>query len=348
MADGGGPGTCLSPVPAVLTPIERPRRSRRVRSESPAAQQRQQGPSSTARSRAAPARRAGTNGDGNDCSLPHLGSGTSASSFCCSSRGSCGVQPSPSISTQAALEEPVRGQRSTTRPVKPTAGVHAGPGQHPLPEPPEGTVMAHLQIPKIGLDEFVVSGTNEGDLAKGPGHYLGTAMPGQAGNVAIAGHRTTHGAPFNRLAELAIGDPFHPTAANRAEAHLRCVGSSGAVSPTDVTVLNNFGDDRITLTTCNPEFSAIQRLIVVAAYLPPGGLPSCADRQRIREMHTPGAGADSADGTRNLLPLVAIELAALVALGLLFRIYPRLRTEARVADPGARVVGPAARPLRDA
>ena len=78
--------------------------------------------------------------------------------------------------------------------------------------------MAHLQVPKIGLDEFVVSGTNEADLAKGPGHYLGTAMPGQAGNVAIAGHRTTHGAPFNRLAELAIGRPHLPD-------H-RCPGSS--------------------------------------------------------------------------------------------------------------------------
>ena len=74
--------------------------------------------------------------------------------------------------------------------------------------------MAELQIPKISLQQFVVSGTNEDDLAKGPGHYLGTAMPGQAGNVAIAGHRTTHGAPFNRLAELAIGDPIYLTAAN--------------------------------------------------------------------------------------------------------------------------------------
>ena len=71
--------------------------------------------------------------------------------------------------------------------------------------------MAKLQIPAIGLDEIVVSGTAESDLAKGPGHYVGTAAPGQAGNVAIAGHRTTNGAPFNRLGQLAIGDKIFLT-----------------------------------------------------------------------------------------------------------------------------------------
>ena len=62
--------------------------------------------------------------------------------------------------------------------------------------------MAELQIPAIGVDQYVVVGTSETDLSKGPGHYVGSAMPGQAGNVAIAGHRTTHGAPFNRIGQL--------------------------------------------------------------------------------------------------------------------------------------------------
>ena len=70
-------------------------------------------------------------------------------------------------------------------------------------------MVAQLTIPKIALNQYVVSGTAASDLAMGPGHYVGTALPGQAGNVAIAGHRTTHGAPFNRLAELAVGDPIY-------------------------------------------------------------------------------------------------------------------------------------------
>ena len=107
---------------------------------------------------------------------------------------------------------------------KPKPGFSLVPATTRIPDPPQGTVMAHLQIPKIALDEFVVSGTNEADLAKGPGHYLGTAMPGQAGNVAIAGHRTTHGAPFNRLAELAIGDPDLPDHVGWAAAHLHRLG----------------------------------------------------------------------------------------------------------------------------
>jgi sortase A len=139
-----------------------------------------------------------------------------------------------------------------------------------IADPPEGSVMAELQIPKINLNQYVVSGTNEGDLSKGPGHYVGTAMPGQAGNVAIAGHRTTHGAPFNRLAELAVGDPIYLTTLSHQTLTYIVSATPVPVSPTDVSVLNNFGDNRITLTTCNPEFSARQRLIVVAAYVPPG------------------------------------------------------------------------------
>ena len=88
--------------------------------------------------------------------------------------------------------------------------------------------------------------------------------------MAIAGHRTTHGAPFNRLAELAVGDPVDLTTSSGHRLTYIVSAAPVAVSPKDVTVLNDFRDDRLTLTTCNPEYSAIQRLIVVAADLPPG------------------------------------------------------------------------------
>jgi sortase A len=144
-----------------------------------------------------------------------------------------------------------------------------------LPEPAEGSVVARLQIPAIGVDQYVVEGTAEGDLAKGPGHYIGTAMPGQAGNVAIAGHRTTYGAPFNSLDHLVTGDPITLTTLS-GEALTYVVSQAPvAVSPHDISVLNTFDDNRLTLTTCNPKFSASQRLVVVATLrLPAAATPA--------------------------------------------------------------------------
>jgi sortase A len=133
-----------------------------------------------------------------------------------------------------------------------------------LPEPAQGSVVAHLQIPAIGVDQYVVEGTGEGDLAKGPGHYIGTAMPGQSGNVAIAGHRTTYGAPFNRLDRLTPGDPVMLTTPSGELLTYVVSQPPVAVSPRDVSILNTFDDNRLTLTTCNPKFSASQRLVVVA------------------------------------------------------------------------------------
>ena len=168
------------------------------------------------------------------------------------------------------------------------------------------------------MDEYVVSGTNEDDLAKGPGHYLGTAMPGQAGNVAIAGHRTTHGAPFNRLAELSTGDPIYLTTVAGQRLTYIVSAVPVPVSPKDVGVLNNFGDNRLTLTTCNPEYQAIQRLIVVAAYLPPGaGHPPPIVKgpgRPYRLASTVTSGWNTAT-----LPLVLVEVSALIGLGLAFR-----------------------------
>src|SRR5581483_10360279 len=76
----------------------------------------------------------------------------------------------------------------------------------PLPSPPTGAAVAIITIPKIGVDSAVVQGVGVSDLQKGPGHYPNSPMPGQPGNAAIAGHRTTYGAPFYRLDELTAGD----------------------------------------------------------------------------------------------------------------------------------------------
>ena len=152
-------------------------------------------------------------------------------------------------------------------------------------------------------------------LSLGPGHYLGTAQPGQAGNVAIAGHRTTHGAPFNRLAELAPGDPIYLTTTTGHRLTYIVSTTPYPVSPTNVTVLNNFGDARLTLTTCNPEFSARQRLIVTALYLPPGATHPVAAGKGDGHPYRLGESLTSGWGW-TMLPAVLVLTGLLVLLGL--------------------------------
>jgi sortase A len=134
-----------------------------------------------------------------------------------------------------------------------------------------GGAVAVIRIPRIGVNEVVVEGTSVADLMKGPGHYPGTALPGQAGNAAIAGHRTTYGAPFFHLDQVVPGDDIQVTTLS-GSFHYRVSSKPRAVVPSDTAVLNPTHDNRLTLTTCTPAFSASHRLVVVAE-LDPGEPP---------------------------------------------------------------------------
>ncbi|MGH9021534.1 MAG: class E sortase [Acidimicrobiia bacterium] len=123
-------------------------------------------------------------------------------------------------------------------------------------------IVGVISIPSLGLERAVVDGVTPPDLRQGPGHYPGTSLPGQPGNTAIAGHRTTYGAPFNRLDELAPGDSIAIT--TRTTRFVYRVTGSKIVAPTDVAVLDATTDNRLTLTTCHPKFSDRQRLVVTA------------------------------------------------------------------------------------
>lgn len=130
--------------------------------------------------------------------------------------------------------------------------------------PPDlGSGVALIEIPKINLSMVVVEGVSVADLKKGPGHYPGTPLPGQAGNVVISGHRTTYLHPFRNVDQLAAGDPIYLTTPDGIR-HTYLVSTLTTVLPTDVAVVDNTPDDRLTLTTCTPPFSASHRLIVVA------------------------------------------------------------------------------------
>lgn len=126
---------------------------------------------------------------------------------------------------------------------------------------PDGAV-ARLAIPAIGVDAYIVEGTDRSALAKGPGHYLGTPLPGEDGNAAIAGHRTMNGHVFHDLHLLTPGDEIR-TWTGRSTAVYRVVDVL-VVHPGDTAVIAATADDRLTLTTCNPIGSAAQRLVVVA------------------------------------------------------------------------------------
>jgi sortase A len=124
---------------------------------------------------------------------------------------------------------------------------------------------------------YVVEGTAVGDLKKGPGHYVHTAMPGQPGNFAVAGHRTTYGHPFFDLDDLQPGDHVLVTD-RRGVRWVYSVIRQQVVTPYDSHVLkpDPLGLHRpmLTLTTCHPRFSLARRLIVFAELVNSTGGPA--------------------------------------------------------------------------
>jgi sortase A len=134
----------------------------------------------------------------------------------------------------------------------------------PRPDFADGDAVAKLEIPRMGVSEIVVSGVGVDDLKKGPGHYPETPLPGEPGNAAIAGHRTTYGAPFFDIDKLKPGDDI--VATTYAGRFVYKVTGSQIVSPSDVSVLENTPDDRITLTSCDPKYSATNRIIVTGVF----------------------------------------------------------------------------------
>ncbi len=131
-----------------------------------------------------------------------------------------------------------------------------------------GQGLTRLKIDKIGVDVLVVEGTTAAALRAGAGHYPATPLPGEVGNVGIAGHRTTYGRPLNRLDELVPGDTVvleTPLAVYtyRAVPAFAGHGNPWVVSPTQVDVVaQTAGTRMLTLTTCHPKGSARQRLVM--------------------------------------------------------------------------------------
>ena len=168
------------------------------------------------------------------------------------------------------------------------AGTPAKPGAS-VRQIPLGDGFALIYMPDFGTDYVytVVEGTGVNELNEGPGHYVGTPLPGSVGNVAIAGHRVGKGSPFLNLDKLKAGSAIvirtksfwytyrvlGDVRTGDAEA-LTSLGIPGReiVDPSDVGVIAPVPDKPgvkptrklLTLTTCHPKFSARQRMVIHA------------------------------------------------------------------------------------
>ena len=168
------------------------------------------------------------------------------------------------IETRAAQNRPQAGVRAGRR--DPNAREAPPPGVVPL----RGSAYAELIIPRIDLDMIVVQGTDIESLKKGPGHYPDTAAPWDpTGRVGIAGHRTTYLAPFHDLDAMEVGDPITlRTEYGTFEYDVTEV----FVIPADGSgiVLSQTVEPSLVLTTCHPQYSSRERLIVTASALSSG------------------------------------------------------------------------------
>lgn len=135
-----------------------------------------------------------------------------------------------------------------------------------LPGLPEyGYPVTRLQIDAIDVDKIVVAGVDYQALQKGPGLFDGSPLPGQVGNVAIAGHRTSFGAPFARINELKVGDDIVLT--RDGVTHTYVVKTEPfIVQPSDISVVKtrDLASAELTLVSCHPKWTSKNRIIVKA------------------------------------------------------------------------------------
>jgi sortase A len=128
-----------------------------------------------------------------------------------------------------------------------------------------GKPLTRMEIPKLDVDVIIVEGTTPAALRAGAGHYPETPLPGEVGNVAIAGHRTTYGRPFNRMDELELGDKIILTTPIGKHTY-EVVTEPGVVDPLDWSPILEYNKkgSYLTLTSCHPEGSAAYRIWVRA------------------------------------------------------------------------------------
>ncbi|MFP5347608.1 MAG: class E sortase, partial [Actinomycetes bacterium] len=147
-------------------------------------------------------------------------------------------------------------------------------GEPPVPAgtPGAGAAFAILHVPRFGADyqRPILQGTSLDLLARGVGHYPSSALPGEVGNFALAGHRVTYGRPFHDIAELRQGDQIIVETADAW--YVYRMRSNLVVTPNRVDVVDPVPEEPdaepterlLTMTACHPMYSARERFVVHA------------------------------------------------------------------------------------
>jgi sortase A len=170
-------------------------------------------------------------------------------------------------STTAVAPAPTTTLPSTTVPSTTAAPVPA-PAQLPDPEDSPADARAAtpdvvhgtLSLPTLGVTEELHEGITLTAIDRGPSHWPGTALPGQLGNVVVAGHRTTHSKPFYDLDRLVPGDPLVFTM-NDGTVWTYELTSTEIVTPDAMHIVDQTPEHRATLFACHPRGSARERIV---------------------------------------------------------------------------------------
>lgn len=155
---------------------------------------------------------------------------------------------------------------TTTAPAT-TAAPATLPANDPIAPPAAGaseplTPIGRIEIPKIGVDRTMYEGITLKTLDRGPGHWPGTAVPGQLGNAVVAGHRTSHNKDFRNIDQLEPGDEIIlSTDAGRYVYH---VTRTQIVQPDAVWIVDQTPTATATLFACHPPGSTRERIVVFA------------------------------------------------------------------------------------
>ena len=186
---------------------------------------------------------------------------------------------------------------------------------------PKGVPVAVIQIPAIGLDQVVVEGSRSAQVRKGPGHVVGSSLPGQPGNAVIAGRRTLYRGPFHRIGSLHDGDRIRVTTGQGAATYE--VDTVTTLSPGNGSFVQDHGDNRLTLFTSGSPWSADGRLVVTATLQ---GKPYAATQLQ-RALDADGLGlTGERDAAPNLLVWLELLAGAAVLTAFLASRWSRSRT----------------------
>lgn len=203
--------------------------------------------------------------------------------------------------SQRAARQSLAAETPAASPIAPPP-----PDAAPRPSPPAPTVVVRgsaigsLSIPRVRLSAIVLHGSDARTLRRGPGHLENTALPGDSGNVVIAGHRDSF---FRPLRNVRLGDDiFLDTPGERFRYR---VTSLRVVHPRDLSVLEPTGEATLTLITCYPFWvlgNAPDRYIVratrvthaaeAAATIPASSIVAPTPAPRVRE-RAPAAAVPS-------------------------------------------------------